>query len=205
MRWYHTERGKSRRQEIRCIGGGEEGGKSPWSHSSGGLGTGVSLGSQLLAPLWIFSWWSSSQAPSMSFLCSRRWQEESRKEEGGRCQADYSWQMGVIGTKIINMWLLPAFPIHWLAQEESYFFRSFLPFLHPQRRALPCQFHSLDSHHLEWKIDKRVHNQRGRRGSVPLLLEYKGRQQSSGKPSTQAENSFFFFLFFFFFGNSKHS
>lgn len=110
---------------------------------------------------------------------------------------DYSWQMGVIETKIINIWLLPAFTIHWLAQEESYFFRSFLPFLHPQSRAMPCQFHSLDSHHLEWKVDKRVHNQRGRRGPVPLLLEYKGRQQASGKPSTQAETAFFSSFFFF--------
>ena len=131
----------------------------------------------------------------------------TRGKQKGRSRkmpsVDYSWQMGVIGIKIINVWLLPAFPIHQLAQEESCFSMPFLPFLQPPRRPLPCQFHSVGSHNQEWKIDKRAHNQRGRRRPVPLLLEYKGIQQSSGKPNTQAENSFLLLFLFFFKSKAK--
>ena len=189
------QKGKSRRQEIRCVAG-----ESPWFHSSGEWGTGVSFGSQLLAPVWMFSWWSSSQAPLRSFLCSRRWQEESRKEEVGRCQVlttagKWVW----LGPKLLTYdYCQPSPSTDWLKRNLT-FLCHFFPFSTHREGPLTCQFHSLDSHHLEWKIDKRVHNQRGRRGPVPLLLEYKGRQQASGKPSTQAENSFFSSSFSFFF------
>ena len=117
-------------------------GKSPWSHSSGEWGTGVGLGSQFLAPVWMFSWWSSSQAPSRSFLCSRRWQEESRKEEVGRCQ--------VLTTAGKWVWLRPKLLTYdycqpspstdWLKKNLT-FLGHFFPF--STHRAGPCLVSSI--------------------------------------------------------------
>lgn len=84
------------------------------------------------------------------------WALTSESQKGIRWtmpSVDYSWQMGVMGTKIINVWLFAIFPICTSTQEEYDFSIPFLPFLYLPRRALPCQFHSFGSHSQEWKID----------------------------------------------------
>lgn len=93
---------------------------------------------------------------------------------------DYSWQMSVTETKIINIWLLPVFSIHLQSQEKSEFSVSFLLLIHLPRRALPFLFSWFSQSRIENRPQK-LQNKRGRRRLVLLLLEWNARQQPSKK------------------------
>lgn len=123
------------------------------SHASGGWGAGLRPRSQPFAHMLMFLRWNSGQAPSMSFLCSRCWQVETRKREIGGCQVlttagNWVW----LGPKLLT-YDLPAFPIHLQTQEKSDFSIPLILFLQLPRKAMTWKFHSLGSHNQEQKLD----------------------------------------------------
>lgn len=113
----------------------------------------------------------------MNFSCSRvdKWEPESEKLKVP--SVDYSWQMSMTETKIINIWLLPVFPIHLQSQEKSEFSVPFLPQKGP---ALLGLFSWFSQSRIENRPPK-LHNKGGRRRLVLLLLEWNAMQQPSEK------------------------
>lgn len=176
------------------------GAESPWSPSSGEWGTRVSLGSQLLAPVQMFSWWSSSQAPSMSFSCSRRWQEESRKEEAGRCQVlttagKWVW----LGPKLLTYDYCQPFPsTDWLKRN--------LTFLCPppteESPALSVPFFRFSPSRMENWQEYKIRE--AEEGPCHCYWKIKEDNNLQENPVHKLKTAFFSFLFFFFF-NSKRS